>query len=80
MKVSGQFLTSAALPLHEEPLVNPTYCIYAWMGASADLYVVIHAGSGWGLASTDSIISIIKAVTQTLLNKLNHRIFPQGFL
>jgi hypothetical protein len=78
MKVSGQFLTSAALPLHEEPLARPTHWVCGWMGPSADLYVVIHAGRGWALASSVSIIPIVKAVTQTLLNKLNHSICQQG--
>jgi len=76
MKVSSHFLTSAALLLHEEP----THWICGWLGPSADLYAVIHAGRGWGLASIDSIIPLVKAVTHSLLNKLNHPVCPQGFL
>jgi len=54
MKVSVHCLTSAALPLHEEPLVRPTHWICGWMGPSADLYAAIHTGMGWGLASIDT--------------------------
>jgi len=68
MKVSGQFLTSSALPMHEEPLASSTYWVCGWMGPSADLYAVIHTGRGWAVASSVSIIPIVQAVTQTLLN------------
>lgn len=81
MKKSGQFLSSAALPLHEESPLRPTHWICGWMGPSADFYAVIHAVKGWGIAVViDSIIPIVKAVTHALLNKLNRPICRQGFM
>ena len=80
MKASGHFLTSAALPLHEEPLVRPAHWVCGFMEPSADLYAVIHAGGVWAVVSIDMLIPVVKTVTHTLLDKLNHPICPQEFL